>query len=37
MRIHDVQEVKFYEIETIKNSWSLSELQRQYDSVYTQD
>lgn len=36
MRIEDVNERKFYEIESIKNNWSLTELQRQYDSaLYT--
>lgn len=36
MRINDVQERKFYEIESFKNNWSLRELQRQYDSaLYT--
>lgn len=36
MRIEDDRERKFYEIESIKNSWSLRELQRQYDSaLYT--
>ena len=36
MRIEDVSERKFYEIECIKNNWSLRELQRQYDSaLYT--
>ena len=33
MRIEDHQERKFYEIESIKNNWSLRELQRQYDSA----
>ncbi len=36
MRISDEQERSFYEIEAAKNSWSLKELQRQYDSgLYT--
>ena len=36
MRITDVNERNFYEIEAIKNNWSLRELQRQYDSaLYT--
>ena len=36
MRIDDENERQFYEIETIKNNWSISELQRQYDSaLYT--
>lgn len=36
MRIEDVSERKFYEIECAKNNWSLRELQRQYDSaLYT--
>lgn len=36
MRINDVNERKFYEIESFKNNWSLRELQRQYDSaLYT--
>lgn len=32
MRISNVNERHFYEIETIKNDWSLSELKRQYNS-----
>jgi hypothetical protein len=32
MRIDDVQERRFYEIESYKSNWSLRELQRQYDS-----
>lgn len=32
MRIEDEHERMFYEIEAVKNSWSLRELQRQYDS-----
>jgi len=36
MRIDDTEERKFYEIESIKNNWSIRELQRQYDSaLYT--
>ncbi len=36
MRIKDLNERKFYEIESFKNNWSLRELQRQYDSgLYT--
>lgn len=36
MRIVDINERNFYEIEAIKNNWSLRELQRQYDSaLYT--
>jgi predicted nuclease of restriction endonuclease-like (RecB) superfamily len=36
MRIDDENERRFYEIETLKNNWSLRELQRQYDSaLYT--
>ncbi len=36
MRIDDIEERKFYEIESIKNNWSIRELQRQYDSaLYT--
>lgn len=36
MRMKDVNERKFYEIESFKNNWSLRELQRQYDSaLYT--
>lgn len=33
MRISDINERKFYEIESFKNNWSLRELQRQYDSA----
>ncbi len=33
MRIEDDNERKFYEIESVKNNWSLRELQRQYDSA----
>lgn len=32
MRISNVEERHFYEIESVKNDWSLSELKRQYDS-----
>lgn len=32
MRIENVEERHFYEIESIKNNWSLSELKRQYNS-----
>ncbi|MCC8160964.1 MAG: PDDEXK nuclease domain-containing protein [Oscillospiraceae bacterium] len=32
MRINNVEERHFYEIEAVKNSWSLSELKRQYNS-----
>jgi len=36
MRIDDINERSFYEIESYKNNWSLRELQRQYDSaLYT--
>lgn len=36
MRITNVNERNFYEIEAFKNNWSLRELQRQYDSaLYT--
>lgn len=33
MRIDNEEERKFYEIETSQNSWSLRELQRQFDSA----
>ena len=33
MRIKNVQERDFYEIECIANNWSLKELQRQFDSA----
>lgn len=33
MRIDDEKERRFYEIESIKNNWSLKELQRQYDTA----
>ena len=32
MRITNIEERHFYEIEYFKNDWSLSELKRQYDS-----
>ena len=32
MRIKNIDERHFYEIEAAKNDWSLSELKRQYDS-----
>ena len=32
MRIDNVDERNFYEIESVKNDWSLIELKRQYDS-----
>lgn len=36
MRIDDENERKFYEIESVKNNWSVRELERQYDSaLYT--
>lgn len=36
MRISDVNERNFYEIESFNNNWSVRELQRQYDSaLYT--
>ena len=36
MRIDDKSERKFYEIESVKNNWSVRELDRQYDSaLYT--
>lgn len=36
MRIDDVNERSFYEIESFKNNWSVRELQRQFDSaLYT--
>ena len=36
MRIVDIHERQFYEIESIKNNWSLRELERQFDSaLYT--
>ncbi len=33
MRIDDINERKFYEIEAIKSNWSVRELQRQYDTA----
>jgi len=33
MRIDNVDERHFYEIESVKNDWSLSELKRQFDSA----
>lgn len=33
MRIENVEERHFYEIEAVKNNWSLSELNRQFDSA----
>lgn len=33
MRISNIDERHFYEIESVKNDWSLSELQRQFDSA----
>ena len=33
MRIDNVEERNFYEIEAVENSWSLRELQRQFDSA----
>ena len=36
MRIEDIDERNFYEIESLKNNWSVRELQRQFDSaLYT--
>ena len=32
MRIEDIDERHFYEIESVKNDWSLRELKRQFDS-----
>lgn len=32
MRIENIDERHFYEIESVKNDWSLSELNRQFDS-----
>ena len=32
MRITNIEERHFYEIESVKNDWNLSELKRQYDS-----
>lgn len=36
MRMQNVQERQFYEIESFKNGWSLKELQRQFDSALYQ-
>lgn len=36
MRIDDVDKRHFYEIESVKNDWSLSELKRQFDSALYQ-
>jgi predicted nuclease of restriction endonuclease-like (RecB) superfamily len=33
MRIDNEDERKFYEIEAVKNNWSVRELQRQFDSA----
>lgn len=33
MRIDDIHERQFYEIESLKNNWSLRELNRQYDAA----
>lgn len=33
MRIEDIDERSFYEIESLKNNWSVRELQRQFDSA----
>jgi predicted nuclease of restriction endonuclease-like (RecB) superfamily len=33
MRIEDENERNFYEVETVKNNWSLRELSRQYDTA----
>lgn len=32
MRIENIDERHFYEIESVKNDWSLTELKRQYNS-----
>lgn len=32
MRISNIEERHFYEIESVNNDWSLSKLKRQYDS-----
>ena len=32
MRITNIEERHFYEIESVKNDWSLAELKRQYNS-----
>lgn len=34
MRINDENERQFYEIESIKNNWSLRELQRQFEDLH---
>ena len=34
MRIEDVDERHFYEIEAVKNDWSLRDLERQFDSAF---
>lgn len=36
MRIENIDERHFYEIESVKNDWSLSELKRQFDSALYQ-
>ena len=36
MGLNDIEERKFYEIETHKNDWSLRELRRQYDTALYQ-
>ena len=36
MRIEDIAERQFYEIEAVNNQWSLRELQRQFDSALYQ-
>ncbi len=33
MRIDNIDERHFYEIESVKNNWSLGELKRQYNSA----
>lgn len=33
MRISNIDERHFYEIEAVKNDWSLTELKRQFDSA----
>jgi len=37
MRIEDSNERKFYEIEAVKNNWSLRQLNRQYDTALLPD
>lgn len=32
MRINNIEERHFYEIESAKNDWSLTELKRQFDT-----